>query len=248
MLRHVAAFTAYLFASASGLAGAASLCANEQPPKPRLTTGRIEGSVIISTSLVSRRPRFRIYGDRGPGAQPPARSDAADERRNVVIYLQGDVPDTPPLEPPAERPAIHQEDEQFSPHILPVVRGTSVDFPNDDEIYHNVFSLSSAQQFDLGRYARGASRTVTFNRLGTVQVFCHIHADMSAIVLVLANPFFASPDERGQYVIDGVPEGEYTIVGWHERIRPIVHHVRVRAGETSHVAFDIPLPVEAASR
>jgi hypothetical protein len=68
------------------------------------------------------------------------------------------------------------------------------------------------------------------------------------VLLVLDNPFFASPDERGQYVIDGVPEGEYAIVGWHERIRPIVHHVRVRAGETSHVMFDIPLPVESASR
>src|SRR4051812_44377046 len=128
MLRHVAAFTAYLFAGASGLAGVASLCTDEHPPKPRVTTGRIEGSVIISNSLVSRRPRFRIYGDRGPGAQPPARSDGDDERRNVVLYLQGDMPDAQPVQAASERPAIHQQDEQFFPHILPIVRGTSVDF------------------------------------------------------------------------------------------------------------------------
>ena len=73
-------------------------------------------------------------------------------------------------------------------------------------------------------------------------MFCHIHSDMSAIVLVLANPFFASPDESHRFVIDDVPEGDYTIVGWHERIKPITRRIHVAAGQTTVVDFNIPLP------
>ena len=126
------------------------------------------------------------------------------------------------------------------------MQGATIDFPNQDDIYHNVYSLSVAagsSGFDLGRYPKGSSRSWTFPRPGTVQVFCHIHSDMSAIVLVLANPFFASPDEGHRFVIDDVPEGDYTIVGWHERIKtPITRRVHVGAGQTTVVDFNIPLP------
>jgi len=138
-----------------------------------------------------------------------------------------------------------QRDERFVPHVLPVVQGATVDFPNEDDVYHNVFSLSSAagpKGFDLGRYPKGTSRSVTFTRAGTVQVACHIHSDMSAIILVLANPYFASPDDNHHFVIDDVPEGDYTIVGWHERIKPINRRIHVTAGQTTPVDFNIPLP------
>ena len=81
--------------------------------------------------------------------------------------------------------------------MLPVVRGTTVAFPNDDPLFHNVFSLSRAKSFDLGRYPRGSARSVTFDRAGIVQVFCHIHSDMSAVALVLDNPYFVRPMRRG---------------------------------------------------
>ncbi len=151
------------------------------------------------------------------------------------------------------RASIAQRDERFSPHVLPVMLGTSVEFPNEDDVYHNVFSLSSAagvngRGFDLGRYPKGSSRSVTFGRPGVVQVGCHVHSDMSAFVLVLSNPFFASPGEDHRYVLEDVPEGDYTIVGWHERIKPIVRHVRVIAGQTSTLDFNIPLPQGGTSR
>jgi plastocyanin len=158
-----------------------------------------------------------------------------------VIYLDG--PATPAPESP--RATMAQRDERFLPHVLPVVQGTIVDFPNEDDVYHNVFSLSSAAGkggFDLGRYPKGASKSWTFDRAGTVQVFCHIHSDMTAVVLVLGNPFFASPDESRHYSIDGVPEGDYTVVGWHERIKPVTRKVHVTAGQTTTVDFNIPLP------
>ena len=220
--------------------------------RPHPATGRIEGTVEISTVLAARRPQFRIYAEPGTGATPPPppRDPLAAELKNVVVYLEGDSTRLPT---PEGRPdtyrhgSIAQKDLRFSPHVLPIVQGGTVDFPNDDNDYHNVFSLSSAASsgghgFDLGRYPNGASKAWTFAKLGTVQVFCHIHSDMSAIVLVLANAFFASPDENHRFTLNDVPEGDYTIVGWHERIKPITRRIHVTAGQTTSIDFNIPLP------
>lgn len=200
-------------------------------------TGRIEGEVVVSTALSSRRPRFRIYSDPGPGSRPPAAE--TNEIRNVVLYVQNaPVTDADP----SAHASMTQDDERFVPHVLPVVRGATVDFPNADDVFHNVFSLSSARTFDLGRYPKGSAKSVTFEQSGIVQVFCHIHSDMSGIVLVLDNPYFAQPAFSGRYAIENVPPGEYTVVGWHERIKPVRRTVKVVAGETARVDFDIPLP------
>jgi len=227
--------------------------ANGAPPR---VTGRIEGTVQISAALSTRRAPFRIYSDPGTGGvpQPPAapRDVAAAEIRNVVLYLDGDsaLSSASPRQG-ALRGSISQRDERFIPHVLPVVQGATVEFPNDDDVYHNVFSLSRAagpKGFDLGRYPKGTSRSVTLQRAGTVQVFCHIHSDMSAVVLVLTNPFFASPNDERRFVIDDVPEGDYTIVAWHERIKPITRRIRVTAGQTTTTDFNIPLPPSGADR
>jgi plastocyanin len=200
-------------------------------------TGRIEGQVLLSTALTAHRPRFRIYADPGPGSRPPAR--AVDEMRNVVLFVQNAPVSTNVV--PA-RGSMAQRDEQFAPHVLPVFRGATVEFPNDDDVFHNVFSLSSAKTFDLGRFPKGSSKSEVFDKSGTVQVFCHIHSDMSAVVLVLDNPYFAVPSDAGKYVIEGVPPGDYTMIGWHERIKPVTRTVHVTAGETVHLDFNIPIP------
>jgi plastocyanin len=213
-------------------------------------TGRIEGNVVISASLTARRPQFRPYADPGAGSLPPAppKNLLAAEVRNVVVYLETDSAKRLLVPQPEGRgrASMAQRDERFVPHILPVLQGATVDFPNEDDVYHNVFSLSAAagpnRGFDLGRYPKGTSRSVTFSKPGIVQVFCHIHNDMSATVYVLSNPFFASPSEDHRYVIDDVPEGDYTIVGWHERIVPISKRVHVTAGQTTTLDFNIPLP------
>ncbi len=218
------------------------------------TTGRIEGTVEISSVLSARRPRFRIYGDPGPGGTPPSRAnlDTLAELQNVVIYVRSNR--AHPLSALSAAAAttnapghnaMAQQDEQFVPHVLPILRGTTVEFPNEDDVYHNVFSLSGPKTFDLGRYPRGESRSVTFNKSGTVQVFCHIHSDMSGVILVLDNPFFTTPEPTGRFVIDGLPPGDYALVGWHERIKPVVQHVQVTAGGTARADFNIPLPAAA---
>jgi hypothetical protein len=104
-----------------------------------------------------------------------------------------------------------------------------------------VFSLSRARTFDLGRYARGSSKNVVFPAAGLVQVFCHIHADMSGYILVLDNPFFVQPDENGRFALDGIPPGEYRLVAWHERARPNVTTVRVTPGRATFLNITIPI-------
>jgi plastocyanin len=216
-------------------------------------TGRIVGTVEISTALTTRRPRFRIYADAGPGSIPPATQDPpGGEMRNVVVYVQSaDARDGSPAADVSAVPSARldslrhgnmaQVNEQFEPHVLTVLQGGRVDFPNHDDVYHNVFSLSSVRTFDLGRYPTGASKSVTFNKAGIVQVFCHIHSDMSAIVFVLPNPYFATPASTGHYEIGDLPPGEYTIVGWHERTKPVARKIRVVAGQTTTVDFNLPL-------
>jgi plastocyanin len=116
------------------------------------------------------------------------------------------------------RARINQINEQFVPRVVAITTGTTVDFPNNDRIYHNVFSLSKARTFDLGRYAAGHSRAVRFDRPGIVRVFCEIHSHMSAWVLVFNHPFFAATDDDGRYAIPNVPPGTYSLAVWHETL------------------------------
>lgn len=198
--------------------------------------------MVLSQALSSRKPRIRLYGDYGPGSVAAPKAPPASEFANVVIYVDS-VPLTDDSgEHGPGRLMIEQKSEVFTPHVLAVLRGSTVDFPNVDPVFHNVFSLSSARTFDLGRYPKGTSKSVRFDRPGSVQVFCHMHSDMSAVVLVLDNPFFTIPAPPGQYAIEGVPVGEYRLVAWHERIKPIIRRIRIRAGQTTILDLNIPLP------
>lgn len=198
--------------------------------------GRIEGSATIARRLVAVRQRIRLYDEPGSTANRQQVDD--NPFANVVLYLQS-VPGGPSL--PRRAPQMRQFEERFMPHVLPVVVGSTVRFPNDDPIYHNVFSLSRARTFDLGRYSRGNSKDVLFPSAGLIQVFCHIHADMSGFILVLDNPFFVQPDADGRFTLEGVPPGEYRLVAWHERVRPNVTMVRVAPGGVTRVNVAIPI-------
>jgi plastocyanin len=216
------------------------------PPgdRPRLSsrsheTGRIEGVASIANSLVVPRARVRVYDE--PGTPPAKTHRDAYPLANVVLYLES----TPALRQataraPAQAPELRQSGERFVPHVLAVRTGTTVQFPNDDPLFHNVFSLSRVKTFDLGRYPKGSSRPVTFGTAGVVPVFCHIHADMSAYVVVLDHPFFVTPDSAGHFALEGVPPGDYQLVAWHERIHPFTVPVHVDAGRTT--TLDVRLP------
>jgi plastocyanin len=206
---------------------------------PQRAPGRLDGVVTLSSRLTTARQRVRVYDE--PGAVPtPA---PADDRplANLVLYLDS-VPGSTGEPARSGSAMMRQRGERFVPHVLPVLVGTAVEFPNEDPIYHNVFSLSRARTFDLGRYPRGQSRTVRFQTPGVVQVFCHIHADMSGFILVLDNPYFTVPDATGRYSLEGIPPGEYRLIAWHERIRPIATAVRIESGGVTRLDLHIPLP------
>lgn len=173
------------------------------------STGTIRGRVELR-----RRP---TQDDSRPDVSGLGMSAATHEtnRRRSVVYLETaphgafDVRDEP-------RARLDQRNETFVPRVLAIVAGTTVDFPNSDVTYHNVFSFSRTRSFDLGRYAAGRSRSVRFDRPGIVRVFCDIHSHMSAYILVFAHRYFAVTDDDGNYRMPDVPPGTYTVVAWHE--------------------------------
>lgn len=205
-------------------------------------TGRIEGTVTISRAISTEKPRLRFYADYGSGSPAPPPAPDTDPFANIVLYLDSVPSGRTPIA--NAHPSMAQHHERFEPHTLPVLVGTTVDFPNEDDVYHNVFSLSGARTFDLGRYPKGSSKSITFTKPGIVQVFCHIHSDMSATILVLPNPFFVIPDSVGRYSLSGVPSGTYRLVAWNERIKPITWSVRVQAGAVTTLDLDVPLPAD----
>ncbi len=139
---------------------------------------------------------------------------------------------------PPENPRIEQHNLVFVPHVLPVLVGSTVDFPNTDTVNHNVFAPPKcAKQFNLGTYAKGVVKHVTFDNVGDVPLLCNVHAEMSAYVLVLENPYFATTDKRGEFVIKNVPAGKYRLKLWHEKIKSKTLEVTVEAGKVAEAAF-----------
>ncbi len=207
-------------------------------PAQPIVSGAIAGHVKLTTHIRVALPA-NAYPSRSISKHdaPPT-----PEIRNVVVYLK-DPPFHGTL--PASRVELHQQNETFVPHVLAVTRGSTVDFPNDDPFFHNVFSFSSAGSFNLGRYPRGQSKAQKFSKAGLVKVFCDIHSHMSASILVLDHPYFAIPAVDGTYEIANVPAGQYTLVGWHERVGERSTAVQVQPGRTTTV--DLTVPVEDAS-
>ena len=131
----------------------------------------------------------------------------------VVVSLQAVGQ---PVPAPAARVTLAQRNKTFLPHVLPVLVGSKVDFPNSDPIFHNAFSSYSGQIFDVGLYPPGTTRSVQFNRPGVVRVFCNIHPAMSAVILVLGTPWFTTTLRDGSFRLL-VPAGTYDLAVFHER-------------------------------
>ena len=164
------------------------------------------------------------------------------ELRDFVVYIDGLVmTNLPAKTEQIVTQRITQKGAMFIPHVLPVLRGTTVEWPNNDEILHNVFSFSEPKPFDLGLYKSPKIGKVTFDKPGREDVFCSIHARMSCIVLVLENPYFARANERGTYRIDDVPAGNYKLKAWHERLPSQIKEVTVPENGELKVDFTLGL-------
>jgi hypothetical protein len=180
------------------------------------TAGEVAGSVSLGVEgvhLASQGP-IAVYLESRSGAQPGS--------------------------PPGRRPAIRQNGAHFVPDFLVVAAGTTVDMPNDDTIFHNVFSLSRPNEFDLGVYPAGQSRSVTFAHAGLVRVYCSIHESMRGTVLVAPSRWFAVVSAGGAYRIRDVPPGSYSLHVWNERLPALERKIAVPDGS---VRVDVTLGV-----
>jgi plastocyanin len=150
---------------------------------------------------------------------------------------------------PGTTAEMNQVDKTFVPHLLTVVAGTRVDFPNSDQIQHHVYSFSRTKTFELPLYRGEAARPVLFDKPGVVKLGCNIHDWMSAVILVLPTPWFAVTDDEGRFELRGLPAGEHALVAWHERSRKkteeLTRTVRV-AGADIAVDFELTLARERA--
>jgi plastocyanin len=155
------------------------------------------------------------------------------ELKNFVVYIEGPLTNSLVATNATARvntQRVNQEKANFTPAVLPVEVGTTVEWPNHDDIFHNVFSMSDAKQFDLGLYkGNPKEKRVTFDKPGRVEVFCSIHANMHCVVLVLENPFYGVSDSEGRYVIRGIPAGTYKLKAWHERLPAQTQEITVPA-------------------
>jgi plastocyanin len=140
-----------------------------------------------------------------------ARVAGKDNAANIVVYLEG-VPGS--FKAPDKRPEMNHLNLQFQPSVMAVLKGTTVDFPNSDSVFHSAFSISPSNPFDLGLYQKGREKFVLFKNPGVVELFCHIHSHMHGFILVLDNPYFATTSPNGEFSIPNVPDGDYTIKAW----------------------------------
>lgn len=160
----------------------------------------------------------------------------ARQAGNVVIWLtpRGDVPQpAAAADPPLKRPRLVQKNKSFIPHVLVVPVGSVVEFPNEDQFFHNVFSLFDGKRFDLGLYEAGTTRDVHFDKPGISYIFCNIHAEMSAVVVALNTPYYGVSDSQGQLLIPHVPPGRYVLHIWYESALPEVLNRMTREIEIS---------------
>lgn len=156
---------------------------------------------------------------------------------DAVVYVEKIPNKTFPA--PKEPVVLDQVNLMFVPHVLPVLVGTTVAFPNSDEVRHNVFSPSPARRFNLGTYPKGVSRTVTFDKPGEVALLCNVHAEMSAYVIVVETPYFAVSAKDGSYTIRNVPPGKYVLKTWHEKLKPQTREVEVPEGGSVTVDLEL---------
>jgi plastocyanin len=159
-------------------------------------------AIALSTAAATRSGVVDVPGTVSVGGQ--ATADAA-------VWLEGHAL---PRRPPAGKVVLDQRNLSFSPRVLVVQVGTTVELPNNDRVFHNVFSFRDGKRFDLGLYPVGTVRHVTFDHVGLSRIFCNIHPNMAAYVLAVDSPYFDVSDDHGRFTITGVTTGAYTYHAW----------------------------------
>lgn len=188
-------------------------------------------AIVEGTVQLPARPADAALNQR---YQAAGGTVAAPEPPTAVVYLEG----TFPAAATNATVEMGQKSLQFSKGLLPIQKGTMVAFPNQDEVYHNVFSYSKTKRFDLGRYRKeDKPATQVFDKPGAVKLFCEIHEHMRATILVLDTPHFVKTEADGKYRLANLPPGKYTLKAWLDEKVILERPVELKAGETTRVDF-----------
>jgi plastocyanin len=204
---------------------------------PKMTTSLILGVLLVFTSVSNGSPNMghvtgkvtvfqkRLFG----------KLKKKKDMSGVIVYITGFK-----NEAPKEVPDIIQKNKRFSPHILPVVAGQKVRFPNYDKIYHNVFSISPIKSFDLGQYkSTEPPKLVTFGKPGLVPVYCNIHPKMLTYVVVLENTAYALTDKDSTFRIKNLPPGTYTLNAWLPQAKRVSQEIQIQSGQEIEVHLEL---------
>lgn len=202
--------------------------------------GDVNGHAVITKRLTKRALSPVTYNLRGAATPAAPTLPAVNEFDQMVVMLEGGS--VPPRAPVTA--VLDQRDAHFDPEIVIVPVGSTVEFPNSDPIFHNVFSLSKARPFDLGFYPQGQSRAVKFTHPGIIQVYCHIHANMYAAIIVTSSPWYAKPSSDGGFAWKDVPAGHYRLAAWHKIAGLYETEVDVPESGTVEVSIQVPLDAE----
>lgn len=195
-------------------------------------TGVLAGTVLLPPAQV-RQQTFRgdLYRNRlTPDRRDKKKEQVARSPYDDVVVSAHALDRSAGLLNAASAVRMDQLAAQFQPRVLPIMAGTPVDFVNQDRFYHNVFSLSEDNGFNIGRKPTGTVATHTFKAPGLVEVFCDIHPQMSATILVLDTPWFTQPDSTGAFQLSGIPYGRYELRVYHPMHDPMRRELEVGDG------------------
>jgi plastocyanin len=180
----------------------------------------VSGKISSPEGAAQKKLRMKIkYA--GPGVSGPTRPDPSP----AIVWLEGAAA----VKTEPRTVEVKQEGAEFRPRIVALPMGSTAKFPNGDDFFHNVFSYSKAERFDLGKYPKGESKSVTFEKKGLVDVRCEVHDHMRCYIHVFDHPYFAVAAEDGSYTIPNVPPGKYTLVAWKEFFDPVRQEIEVKA-------------------
>lgn len=200
----------------------------------------IEAQKKLAEALKSLKKEIRteVKVDNGGTITGAVKCKRVRHPEDVVVYIEEVNGNNYPA--PEEHGTVDQLNLTYVPHVIAVQKGTILDFPNSDMVRHNVFSPPECcKQFNLGTYDVGVVKHVTFDEVCDIPLLCNVHAEMSAFIVVLDNPYFSVTGRDGVFKIENVPPGTYKVSAWQEKLRTVTKDVTVESGKASNVDFNL---------
>ncbi|MHC4138682.1 MAG: carboxypeptidase regulatory-like domain-containing protein [Planctomycetota bacterium] len=197
-----------------------------------------QAKLIEALKSLKKEIRTEVTVENGGSITGTVKCKRVKHPKDVVVYIEEVNNNDYPA--PEEKGILDQLNLTFVPHVIAVQKGTKIDFPNSDSVRHNLYSPPDCcKQFNLGTYDVGVVKTVDFDQVCSVPLLCNVHAEMSAFVLVLENPYFSVTGKDGVFKIDNVPPGTYKVSAWHEKLRTVTQDVIVEAGKTANADYNL---------